>query len=134
MKNTKTLLALLLILLGVGGGYFLLNKSFATAPKTSDVVQELKATLSVDNGTNPQSFDVSQFVGKTALEATEGVAKIETSGEGANAFITTINERKADPKKNEFWELLINGESAQVGAGSYIVQNGDLIEWHINTF
>jgi hypothetical protein len=134
MKNTQKLLVFLLILLGVGAGFYLLNKSFNAAPTTKEVVQELSSILSVNDGTSTQRFDVSKFVGKTALEATQSVTKTQMSGEGANAFITTINERKADPKKNEFWELLVNGESAQVGAGSYNIQNGDLIEWHINTF
>jgi hypothetical protein len=134
MNNTKKLLVLLLlILLAIGTGFYLRNKNLST-PTTEEVVQGLKTTLSINDGGSDQSYDASQFVGKTALSATENMAKIETSGTGINAFITSINGRAADSKKNEFWELLINGGSAQVGAGSYIIQSGDSIQWHITTY
>jgi hypothetical protein len=74
------------------------------------------------------------FIGKTTLEATQANVETETSGTGVNAYVTAINQTKADPKKNEFWELIINGKSAEVGAGSYIIKNGDQIQWQISTY
>ena len=72
--------------------------------------------------------------GKTALDLTRKVVGVETSGEGEMAFVTTINGIYADPSKNEFWELVINGQPAQVGAGSYKVKQGDEIEWRISKY
>jgi hypothetical protein len=56
------------------------------------------------------------------------------TGKGKDAFITSINGRAADTTKREFWELFVNGLSSNVGAGTYIVKEGDQIEWHINKF
>jgi hypothetical protein len=81
-----------------------------------------------------KAFDVSSFIGKTALEATESTVEVVTNGTGENAFVTSIDGREADAKKREFWEFLINGSQSQVGAGSYIVQNNDQIQWKITNF
>jgi len=80
-------------------------------------------------------IDSSEFIGKTALQATEAsVEEIKTEGTGTNAYITSINGRTADTKKNEFWELLVNGKPSVVGAGSYIIKLGDKIIWQIANF
>lgn len=72
----------------------------------------------------------------TALDLTRFAVdgEIKTQGEGKMALVTSINDREADFSKREFWELVVNGEPAQVGAGSYIVQAGDKIEWRISTY
>lgn len=98
------------------------------------MVQTTVAGLSIDYGKTSQTFDISSFVGKSALIATEATVKVTASGQGENAFVTAINGVAADPKKREFWELDANGTETQVGAGSYIIQNNDLIEWRLNTF
>ncbi len=95
--------------------------------------QKVSAILKI-NDVNPQSFDISGFVGKSALEATESEAKVITNGTGTNAYIVSINGREADATKHEFWELDVNGSEAQVGAGSYIIQNNDEIQWKISNY
>jgi len=57
-----------------------------------------------------------------------------TSGEGENAFVTAIAGRAADPAENEFWGFYVNGEMAPVGAGSYVMEDGDVITWKLETF
>ncbi len=79
-------------------------------------------------------INTNAFIGKTALEATQSNSKVEISGSGENAFVTSINGRTADSKKHEFWELDANGSQTQVGAGSYIIKNNDKIEWKISTY
>lgn len=135
-KYLKIILPLLVILL-LSLGLFKLKGNFNVASvQDKKTIQELTATLAIDNGKEVKSFNVSQYIGKTALEATQGMVgkNIEINGKGEGAFVTSMEGVAADPKKHEFWELLVNGKSAQVGAGSYIVQNGDLIQWHINTY
>ncbi|ACZ31006.1 hypothetical protein Xcel_1987 [Xylanimonas cellulosilytica DSM 15894] len=73
--------------------------------------------------------------GKTALELLQQLdPQAFASGEGANAFVTAIGGREADSSKNEFWAFYVNGEQAQVGAGSYEMQDGDTITWKLETF
>jgi hypothetical protein len=131
MKNLKKLLILLLILLGIAAAFFYFNSgSKKPASQSPAASQTLKTILSVDE----ESFDISSFIGKSALEATMGSIKVEESGSGQNAFVTAINDKTADSNKHEFWELVINGKPAEVGAGSYIIQTGDSILWRLNTY
>jgi len=108
------------------------------AVSQKEEVKKIKASVFINPGGKKGQLLGAQEVevekDKSALELTEEVAKVETSGEGEMAFVTSINGRSADSAKNEFWELLINGESSQVGAGSYEVQDGDKIEWRISKF
>lgn len=69
--------------------------------------------------------------GQTALDLIQKVATISATGEGEMTYITTINGRAAESSKKEFWEMLINEQPAQVGAGSYKVKNNDQIDWRI---
>jgi len=135
MNKYKKLLILLLVVLGIAAAfvYFGRKPQKTTSPGQKNV-QEFKTTLAINGILGTESFDVSGFIGKTALAATEANAKVVTTGTGVNAFVTSINGRTADSKKHEFWELDANGNETQVGAGSYIIQKGDSILWKLNTY
>ena len=66
--------------------------------------------------------------GKTALVLLQENAEVEMSGEGEMAFVTSINGVEAD-SSHQFWAFYVNGEQAQVGAGSYVTKADDEIEW-----
>lgn len=72
--------------------------------------------------------------GKTALDLLQQTSKVKTKGEKENAYVVEIDEKKADDAKKEFWSLYINGTIAPVGAGSYVLKDGDRIEWKIETY
>jgi hypothetical protein len=134
MKNYKKLLILLLVILGITGIFIFVRHKVGTIPVQKETVQELKTTLFVNIDSKIESFNISNFVGKTALEATSINTKVVTNGSGINAFVTSIDGRAANSKKREFWEFNVNGTQAQVGAGSYVVQKGDSISWRITTY
>jgi hypothetical protein len=48
---------------------------------------------------------------------------------GMGKFVEEINGVKNSPTTNEYWGYYINGKSAQIGASSYILKEGDNIEW-----
>lgn len=136
----KLAVALILIIAVLGGGYFavtnLLPRNDTKESSTQQDVKTLKATVVLNFGEEekPSTYSLNLEEGKTALDATKKVTDVVTSGEGEMAFVTSINDREADASKNEFWELVINGEPAQVGAGSYEIKDGDKIEWRVSTF
>ena len=108
-----------------------------SAVSQENQVKKVKASITINPGSESQVLSVQDFEieeGSTALEATSQVADVKTSGEGEMAFVTSIDGKEANEAKNEFWELVINGESSQVGAGSYEVKDGDKIEWRISKF
>jgi hypothetical protein len=73
--------------------------------------------------------------GATALELLlEADPSAEVTGEGENAFVTAIGGRAADDSKKEFWSLSVDGEPAQVGAGTLETEDGQEITWTIETY
>jgi hypothetical protein len=108
-----------------------------SAVSQKEQVNKLKISVTINPGSGGQVLSVQELEiekGSTALEVTNQVANVKTSGRGEMAFVTSIDGKEADASKNEFWELVINGESSQVGAGSYEVKSDDKIEWRINKF
>ena len=134
MKKESKLLLFLAIIFFVSFSFWQIRiKNSESKVQGEKTVQKVSAVLKVGD-TDPQSFDISDFVGKSALEATESKLKVIINGTGANAFVTSINGIKANTNKREFWEFIVNGSQAQVGAGSYTVQNNDEIQWKITNF
>jgi hypothetical protein len=79
-------------------------------------------------------FSYEGVTGKTALElllAADPSATVQ--GEGEMAFVTGIGGVPAD-SASEFWALYVNGEMAQVGAGSLVTETGDEITWKLEKF
>ena len=126
MKNYIKLLKIFATLLIIAVlGFFVVGKINDNKPNENTVQVQ----------TNEISIDASKYAGRSALEATMAeVREIKTEGSGINAYVTALNGRAADTAKNEFWELIINGKPSEVGAGSYIIKDGDNITWKINTF
>jgi hypothetical protein len=134
MKKYLKLILPVLVILTLGFVFWQIKtNNFNIKIQSEKVVQKVSAGLIIGD-TDPQSFDISDFVGKNALEATESKLKVITNGTGVNAFVTSIGGREADTKKREFWEFKVNRSQAQVGAGSYIIQNNDEIQWKITNF
>lgn len=48
-------------------------------------------------------------------------------------FVDEINGLKNNPKTNQYWIYYINGQSANVGVSSYIIQPNDIITWKYET-
>lgn len=132
MKLYKKISLLLFVSLFVSVSFFIVFRKFETKKTTILGVQSQKANLTAGD----KSYDISKYIGKNVLDATISVTNGNTlsTGSGINAFVTAINGRVADSKKHEFWELIINGKSSDVGAGSAIVKNNDKIEWKISTY
>lgn len=135
MKNYKKISLLFWVVVVAFFGFWLIkSQGPEIAVQNQKNGQDYKATLVINDGKTQQKFDISEFVGKSALEATVAKAEVATTGEGKNAFITGINGVAANSQKREFWELNANGLQTQTGAGTYIIQNNDYIEWKISTY
>jgi hypothetical protein len=73
--------------------------------------------------------------GKTALDLLlENDPDAQVEGEGEQAMVTGINGRTADDAKKEFWALYVDGQQAQVGAGSLETKDGQTITWKLETY
>ncbi|MBE7700611.1 DUF4430 domain-containing protein [Oerskovia sp. Sa1BUA8] len=125
--SARSLTALASLLLAVG-----LLAGCGTADEAP--ADDTSASSSVASDDAPE-LSYEGVAGKTALEllvAADPTAIVQ--GEGENAFVTGIEGREAQESAKEFWALYVNGEMAQVGAGSLVTETGDEITWKLETF
>jgi len=123
IMNKKTIISIVGAVLIIGGlvtGFILYQKGIIF-PKTtqSQQITSPRARITYRGQNNV-----------TALQILERRYRIETSGTGENAFVTSINGVRSDSTKN-YWSFSINDEPATVGAGSYVTNNHDNIVWEL---
>lgn len=110
----------------------------ATLSAQSDAASP-SASASPSDAASPsagaETFSYEGRTGATALELLlEADPSAEVTGEGENAFVTAIGGRAADDSMKEFWSLSVDGEPAQVGAGTLETEDGQEITWTIETY
>jgi hypothetical protein len=123
-KNKKliiTFLILVLVFLGLFGAY-IYNRPTPSQPKPI----EQKAAVQ-----NKNQFSYQGEEGKDALTLLQSKAKVELATSG---LVASINGRKANDKKHEYWAFYVNGKLASVGPKDYVAHPGDKIEWKIETY
>lgn len=109
--------------------------SSASAPAASEPAASDAGGASGAGGAEMAEFAYEGEQGRTALELLlEKDPSAQVQGEGENAFVTGIEGRVADEGAKEFWALYVDGELAQVGAGSLITEDGQQIVWKLETF
>ena len=109
------------------------SSSVAADDDASDASDD--STDGADDAADDSELSYEGVAGKTALEllvAADPTAVVQ--GEGENAFVTGIDGREAQDSAKEFWALYVNGEMAQVGAGSLVTETGDEITWKLETY
>jgi hypothetical protein len=133
----KRILAGLVVLLLAGAGIAIglnMNRSAANGPEKVKTATAKPSATPMPTPT-PRVVKYEGVAGKTALELLMVKdPKAVTKGEGANAFVTTIQGYEADEAKKEFWAFYVNGKQSDVGAGAYATKPGDQIEWKIEKY
>ncbi len=74
------------------------------------------------------------YKGKNRKDALTLLKKQAVVGQNASGLVTSINGRKADDTKREYWAFYVNGKQAPVGPAEYQTKNGDKIEWKIERY
>ena len=126
-KSLFFIIAFLIIVFG----YFVYQNKLTTK-KSAVQQQTITAYLKVYGQKDFNKRTIT--LGKTALDLTKEKESIVTKGDGANAYIIGINGIAAQSSKKEYWAFYVNGKMAEVGAGSYILKDGDKIEWKLATY
>lgn len=120
----KILLVLVLVVLGFFG---LKNKDrFLKFNKEN---QDLGLETSTQKGIN--SFNYNGRFGIDALTLLKEKTEVEQDKTG---MVVSINGRKANNEKREFWSFYVNGVQVNVGSADYITKSDDIIDWKIETY
>ncbi len=146
-KRTRiSLIILALLALGLAALSFLpagvaptfkgspLTESSSTGPGAGNEAQ-VSTRLSIDFGDGRvKTFEVKP-AGENLFQIMKEISSEERiklgyeTYSGLGELITEIGDKKNGAEDNKYWQFWINGFYAQVGASSYIVQPGDVIEW-----
>ncbi|MGW8568519.1 DUF4430 domain-containing protein [Isoptericola sp. NPDC055881] len=95
----------------------------STASTSVDPTEQVAENLS--------EFSYAGEDGKTALELLrKHDPDAQVQGKGENAYVTAVRGHEADPD-TEFWGLYVDGEMAQVGAGSLVTKDGQTVTWKL---
>jgi hypothetical protein len=90
----------------------------------------IEATLTIENG-GTMTYSAELTGGSNVFDLMKACnVPFEEDG----GFVTSINNISQDTEAGKYWIYYINGESALVGAGDYIVQEGDHITWRLESF
>ena len=110
----------------------------ATLNAQSDAASPSASASPSDDASPSAGAETLSYAGRTGATALELLLEAdpsaEVTGEGENAFVTAIGGRAADDSKKEFWSLSVDGEPAQVGAGTLETEDGQEITWTIETY
>lgn len=110
----------------------------ATLNAQSDAASPSASASPSDDASSSAGAETFSYAGRTGATALELLLEAdpsaEVTGEGENAFVTAIGGRAADDSKKEFWSLSVDGEPAQVGAGTLETEDGQEITWTIETY
>jgi len=113
-------LAAFVFVFNVAFGLFLMQRNAKPA-------LENKPPVAIQNN----SFSYKGEDGKDALAILKEKTTVEQSSSG---LVISINGRKAEEDKREFWAFLVNGKMAEVGPADYQTKKEDLIEWKIQNY
>jgi hypothetical protein len=129
-----TVIAVIILVLGLA--YGLLNNQ-AQAPDMADSAQQ-NAQATTPPPASIASMDLASTGtlsymgqdGKTALDVLKSQYEVETQSFGdVGEFVSSINGVK--PDSAHFWAFYVDGEIAQVGAGSYVTKSSETIQWKL---
>lgn len=139
-KNKNVLLAVAVVALVLaGGGLYVVQNQPTNNTNTStttnvSTAQEITTSLQIDKGEGSavKVYTVKVKEGETALDqlhhasAANGFA-VETKDSSYGAFVQGIDGLAGGA--SSYWLFSVNGKAAEVGAGDYKLQEGDVVEW-----
>lgn len=85
--------------------------------------------LQTFNNTEIESGDTVFDLLKKTTEQNNLEFSYKDYGGEMGIFVESINSIKNSISDNRFWQYWVNNVYAQVGAGSYELKDGDVIEW-----
>lgn len=92
---------------------------------------ELGGEQVVHTTTEVDSISYQGKNGKDALTLLKEQAKVEQDTSG---LVVSINGRKSDSSKREYWAFYVNGKLAEVGPADYKTKDEDTIEWKMEKY
>lgn len=125
MKNKKTIIVSIIVLLICVVGIFSYNNLLKE--KTVEGSKKISVTVN-DEATNYSKEHVFTTDTGTLGDALDSQGLIMYDKSQGARFIQTVDNIKADSEKQQWWNITVNGENAQVGVDDIVIKDGDKFE------
>ncbi|MBI4057737.1 DUF4430 domain-containing protein [Candidatus Microgenomates bacterium] len=122
-KSTKLALVVIILLL-VGAGLVIF-------PKTSRAPQQVQT---IPQPTVAATADNFSYKGQAEVDALTLLKEKATIEQDNSGLVVSINNKKAETSKREYWAFYVNGTLSNVGPASYTTSDSDTIDWKIETY
>lgn len=138
MKNIKVLAWSIIIGLLIGGGAVVWSNNSQQTNNANQVVNNQKTGFvvktTIDSGSSNRTFDAQAQEGTSALALLKNIAAINSVDLQIKSYdfgdlVEGIDGVVGDTATGYYWSFYVNDEMASVGAGDYIVKQGDKIAW-----
>lgn len=108
--------------------------TMSNQPTASSQVEEtsqlLEATLRITTDGQNSTENVRFEAGDSVMDVLEEYYDIEEE----NGMVTVIDGKSQDPASNTYWMYKVNGSLAEKGAAEQILQEGDDVEFYLESF
>lgn len=88
----------------------------------------------VTQATINKQVDAFSYIGEEGKDALALLKEKTSVEQNTSGLVISINNRKADDVKREYWAFYVNGKQAPVGSAEYQTKKGDKIEWKIEKY
>lgn len=122
------------ILLGFACGLIVLVLLFSTVSLAREKEERAQKALFATPTISQLAKDEFSYKGKTGKDALTLLKENARIEQDASGLVVSINGRKADPAKREYWAFYVNGNMAQVGPADYQTKDEDRVEWKIEKY
>ena len=129
LKNKKFIVSIIVLLIAV---FCFAGYKFYINSKAVDGIKEYKIIVTDSDKTFSEEFDVTTKE-KSLGEDLDKRKLIESENGSYGRFVTEVNGRKADESKQEWWNLVVNGESSSTGIDDVMINDGDTVEFILTT-
>ncbi|WP_225743421.1 DUF4430 domain-containing protein [Marinilactibacillus sp. Marseille-P9653] len=135
MKKILGLCMLIFLVAGCGN-----QENASTESETSGNTQDQneEVTYTIEFSIDDELYSVDEDEMNQELNSPKDTTLLEVMHEefgavDSDGFITAINGLEQKDDKKAYWLFDINGEFSQVGAGDYVLEEGDEITWKLET-
>lgn len=81
-----------------------------------------------------QQSEILSYKGEKKKDAFTLLKEKATVEQDTSGLVVSINGKRADVAKREYWAFYVNGKLAAVGPADYETEDSDTIEWKIETY
>lgn len=128
MKRSTLAAVAVVLLLIIGGVWWVQGRDDVNESANQPATSRLTDSAPDSNASTTISYE--GVAGRSALDLLKENYTVETKKYDFGELVTSINGTAAVEGEN-FWEFLVNGEQATVGADQYETKSGDKIEWRL---